>query len=81
MLQVPPLRLYLIGPSGAGKTTAGRELASKYGIFHIAYREYLHELIAPKLKKLFIGEENYDDDNVPGVWWYVCVWCVLVCFV
>ena len=65
--------MFLLGPSGAGKTTAGRELAAKYGIFHISFRQYLHELIAPKLKKLFIGEENYDDDSVPGVCACVCL--------
>lgn len=48
-------------------------MASRNGVFHIAYRQYLHEWIAPKLKKLFIGEENYDDDNVPGA--FMCVLC------
>ena len=53
-------------------------LARKNGVFHIAYRQYLHERIAPKLKKLFIGEENYDDDSVPGA--FMCVLCAgLLC--
>ena len=49
--QPPPLRLFLLGPKGAGKTTVGRDIAAKLGVFHVGFREYLQEQILPKMKK------------------------------
>ena len=64
--QVPPFRVYLLGPSGAGKSLAGRRLSEEKGLFHISFKQHLHELLLPKLKQPFFGEDNYRDDTVPG---------------
>ncbi|NWW54969.1 KAD9 kinase, partial [Pedionomus torquatus] len=50
-IQAPPLRVCLLGPHGAGKTTCARQIADKLGIFHIQFEEYLQELILPKTKE------------------------------
>ena len=61
------MRLFLLGPSGAGKTLAGHSLAQKHNLFHVSFKQYVQELIMPKLKRPFIGECFYDDDGVPGM--------------
>uniref|UniRef100_A0A8D0GJC1 Adenylate kinase 9 n=1 Tax=Sphenodon punctatus TaxID=8508 RepID=A0A8D0GJC1_SPHPU len=50
-LQAPPLRMFLLGVHGAGKTICGRWLADKLGIFHIQFEEHLQELIMQKTEK------------------------------
>ena len=60
------MRLFLLGPSAAGKTVAGRQVAKEHSIFHVSFKEYIHELLMPKLKHPFIGEKYYNDDGVPG---------------
>ncbi|KAE8602715.1 hypothetical protein XENTR_v10014094 [Xenopus tropicalis] len=50
-LKAPPLRVLLIGNSGAGKTVCARWLAEKLGIFHIQFREYLQEIMLSKLQR------------------------------
>ncbi|NWI93922.1 KAD9 kinase, partial [Pitta sordida] len=65
-IQAPPLRVYLLGTRGAGKTTCARQIADKLGIFHIQFEDYLQELILPKTKKKIwphFGEEQEEDDN------------------
>ncbi|NXH14850.1 KAD9 kinase, partial [Bucco capensis] len=65
-LKAPPLRVCLLGPHGAGKTTCARQIAEKLGIFHIQFEEYLQELILPKTKKKigpYFDEELEEDDN------------------
>ncbi|XP_074845222.1 adenylate kinase 9 [Carettochelys insculpta] len=63
-LQAPPLRVYLLGTHGAGKTICGRWLADKLGIFHIQFEEFLQEMIMPKTEKrvgLEFDEEPEED--------------------
>ncbi|KAM4771030.1 adenylate kinase 9 [Rhinophrynus dorsalis] len=50
-LKAPPLRVLLIGTSGAGKTACARWLADKLGIFHIQFQESLQEMMLSKLQK------------------------------
>lgn len=65
--QLPPLRIFLLGTKSAGKTTVGRYLATKFGVFHISFHEFLQEEILPKLRKpplVDIDEwDDYDQDN------------------
>ena len=46
--QPPALRIFLLGTRGSGKTTHGKWLAEKLGIFYIQFRERLQELILAK---------------------------------
>ncbi|NXG57116.1 KAD9 kinase, partial [Hemiprocne comata] len=65
-IQAPPLRVCLLGPHGAGKTTCARQIAEKLGIFHIQFEEYLQQLILPKTKRKVgphFDEEPEEDDN------------------
>ncbi|NXI45902.1 KAD9 kinase, partial [Galbula dea] len=70
-LKAPPLRVCLLGPHGAGKTTCARGIAAKLGIFHIQFEEYLQELILPKTKKKvgphFEDELEEDDYKMPNL--------------
>ncbi|XP_075124277.1 adenylate kinase 9 [Leptodactylus fuscus] len=61
-LQVPPLRVLLLGNSGSGKTVNSRWLADKLGIFHIQFKERLQEIMLSKLEKK-IGPQ-YEEDRV-----------------
>ncbi|KAK7500075.1 hypothetical protein BaRGS_00008622, partial [Batillaria attramentaria] len=68
-LKPPPLRLLILGPRGSGKTTHGRHLAEKLGLFHIAFKERLQELIIHKTKKK-IGpefEEDQEEEEEPDI--------------
>lgn len=56
--QPPPMRIFILGPRGSGKTTVGREMARKLGVFHIAFPEYLQEQIMPKMKKPPLVDED-----------------------
>ena len=58
----PPTRLIIVGPKGSGKTTHGRNLASKLGLFHIQFTERLQELIIAKTKKK-IGPEFEEEEE------------------
>ena len=66
--QPPALRLITLGATGSGKTTVGRELAKKFGVFHISFKDRLQELIIAKTKKRigpdYPEEEPEDDENV-----------------
>ncbi|XP_069743657.1 adenylate kinase 9 isoform X3 [Narcine bancroftii] len=59
-LKAPPVRLFVFGAKGSGKTTHSRWLANKLGIFHIQFTELLQEHIISKTKRK-IGPE-YDDE-------------------
>eukprot|EP00795_Rhopilema_esculentum_P017699 gene17699-9356_t len=50
-LKPPALRLLVLGAKGSGKTLVGRELAKKFGVFHISFKDRLQELIIAKTKK------------------------------
>ena len=52
----PCTRLIILGPRGSGKTTHGKYLADKLGLFHISFRHRLQEIIMPKLRRK-IGPE------------------------
>ncbi|XP_069090617.1 adenylate kinase 9 isoform X2 [Pleurodeles waltl] len=70
-LKPPPLRVFLLGTSGAGKTTSARWLADKLGIFHIQFQEHLQEIMLAKLEKKIgpeFEEEPLDDpNNIPAL--------------
>lgn len=61
IFQPPAVRFLLLGPKGAGKTTHGKSLARKLGLFHIQFRERLQELIIAKTKKK-VGKE-YEEEQ------------------
>ena len=61
-MQPPPVRLFIIGPKGCGKTLYGRYLAEKLGVFHIDFQERLQELIIAKTKK-HVGPDYEDEDE------------------
>jgi len=54
----------LLGPRGAGKTTHGRHLAKKLGLFHIQFRERLQELVIAKTKKKVVPEREEEPDEL-----------------
>ncbi|XP_030055056.1 adenylate kinase 9 [Microcaecilia unicolor] len=64
-LNAPPLRVFILGCLGAGKTTVGRWLAKKLGIFHIQFQLRLEEIMMFKFQKVFRPEN--EEDNVPEV--------------
>ena len=83
------MRCFVIGPKSSGKTTLGRHLARKFGIFHISFRELLQEEILPKMKKPpLIDSDEWDDgesdlQEVPGMFLFGRLpptECVLFCF-
>ncbi|XP_064454055.1 adenylate kinase 9 isoform X10 [Mirounga angustirostris] len=61
-LKAPPVRICLIGPHGSGKTICGRQLAEKWGIFHIQFEEFLQEKLMLKTEKK-IGTEFEEDSD------------------
>ncbi|XP_053568148.1 adenylate kinase 9 [Bombina bombina] len=69
-LHAPPLRVFLLGASGAGKTDSARWLADKLGIFHIQFQERLQEIILAKLQKKVgpkyedASEENQEEEAI-----------------
>ncbi|XP_053315810.1 adenylate kinase 9 [Spea bombifrons] len=66
-LQAPPLRVFLLGPSGSGKSVSARWLANKLGIFHIQFQERLQEMMLSKLEKKVgpkFEEEVAEDSSV-----------------
>ncbi|XP_015211824.2 adenylate kinase 9 isoform X1 [Lepisosteus oculatus] len=66
LLQAPPLRVFLLGARGSGKTTQGRWLASKLGIFHIQFREQLQEMIIKKTRKrILLADEVEPEEETP----------------
>ncbi|XP_056422277.1 adenylate kinase 9 isoform X3 [Hyla sarda] len=60
-LQAPPLRVFLIGTSGSGKTFSSRWLADKLEMFHIQFKERLQEIMLSKLEKK-IGPQFEEDE-------------------
>ncbi|XP_033125059.1 adenylate kinase 9-like isoform X4 [Anneissia japonica] len=60
----PPVRLFMLGPRGAGKSLHGRALAKKLGIFHISFKDRLQELIIAKTKKK-VGPEYEEEEEEP----------------
>ena len=67
-IQIPPLRLVFLGPTGAGKTTYIKELKS-FGAIHINYSDYLIEfankpLLSQSLKEEIMHEINNEIGNL-----------------
>ncbi|XP_005372594.1 PREDICTED: adenylate kinase 9 isoform X3 [Chinchilla lanigera] len=64
-LKAPPLRVCLLGPHGSGKTVCGRQLAEKFGIFHIQFEEVLQEKLLLKTGKRFGPEfeEDFEEEQ------------------
>ncbi|XP_021456393.2 adenylate kinase 9 isoform X1 [Oncorhynchus mykiss] len=61
LLQAPALRVFLLGTRGSDKTTHGKWLAEKLGVFHIQFRECLQELILGKTQ----ARVPYSDEVEP----------------
>ena len=61
-MQPPAIRLWVLGPHGAGKTMHGRELARKLGLYHIQFRERLQELVIAKTKKRVRPEREEEQE-------------------
>ncbi|XP_075253347.1 adenylate kinase 9-like [Convolutriloba macropyga] len=66
-LKAPPLRMFILGAKGAGKTTHASELSRKLGVFHISFMDRLQEMVIAKTKKrvLRTGEEDEDAEEEP----------------
>ncbi|XP_042310178.1 adenylate kinase 9 isoform X2 [Sceloporus undulatus] len=61
-LKAPPIRIFLLGSHGAGKTVCARWLADKLGIFHIQFEERLQELIMIKTGHR-VGTEDEEEEE------------------
>uniref|UniRef100_A0A3P9MZW7 Adenylate kinase 9 n=1 Tax=Poecilia reticulata TaxID=8081 RepID=A0A3P9MZW7_POERE len=48
LLKPPPLRIFMLGARGSGKTTNGEWLAKQLGLFHIQFKEQLQMKIMAK---------------------------------
>lgn len=60
-MQIPPLRVLLLGPRGSGKTRVGRQIAQDLGVFHVAMRDYLQEQLLAKMKRPpLLHEDEWD---------------------
>ena len=81
--QVPPLRVFLFGPRGSGKTVVGHKLASKMGMFHVAFRDYLQEQILPKMKKPpLVDEEDWEgEEKEKGQWHGLALYMIVIVLV
>lgn len=56
----------LLGARGSGKTDVGRLVASKLGVFHVAFRDYLQEQLLVKMKKPpLMHEDEWDPGEDP----------------
>ncbi|KAJ8355677.1 hypothetical protein SKAU_G00184710 [Synaphobranchus kaupii] len=66
-LQAPALRVFLLGTRGSGKTTQGRWLADKLGVFHIQFRERLQELIMSKTQGPIPPSDDVEPAEEPPV--------------
>ncbi|KAJ8397628.1 hypothetical protein AAFF_G00436270 [Aldrovandia affinis] len=67
LLQAPALRIFLLGTRGSGKTTHGRWLANKLGVFHIQFRERLQELIMGKTQRPIPHADDVEFAEEPAV--------------
>ena len=64
LYQTPPLRVLLLGARGSGKTEVGRLVASSYGVFHVALKDYLQEQIISKMKRPpLVHEDEWDSSD------------------
>ena len=76
--------MLILGARGSGKSFHGRRLAEKHGLFHIAFKERLQEIIIAKTKHR-IGpdidteaEEEEEDVYVFIIFiYYVLIYCVV----
>ncbi|CAI8010883.1 Adenylate kinase 9 [Geodia barretti] len=60
-LETPPLRIFLLGARGSGRTEVGRQVASSLGVFHLALRDYLQEQLLSKMKRPpLVHEDEWD---------------------
>lgn len=64
-----PLRVLVLGPAAAGKTTVGRELAGRFGMPHINVGDLLYDEVARKTElgleaKVFMDASK----TVPDKW-------------
>ncbi|KAG2468399.1 KAD9 kinase, partial [Polypterus senegalus] len=63
-LKAPAPRILLLGVHGSGKTSQGRWLADKLGIFHLQFREKMQEQLLPKMQKRIVpaDEEEFEEE-------------------
>lgn len=59
-LEPPPVRVFILGTRGAGKTTSGEWLAKQLDIFYIKFRELLQMLIITKTKEKIPRADEVD---------------------
>ncbi|XP_068199434.1 adenylate kinase 9 [Antennarius striatus] len=62
-LKPPPVRIFLLGTRGSGKTAHGEWLAQQLGIFFIQFREQLQTLIIAKTKKKVPYADEVESDE------------------
>ncbi|KAM7542180.1 hypothetical protein Aperf_G00000005329 [Anoplocephala perfoliata] len=63
-LNIPPLRIIILGPTGSGKTLHGRQIAKQFDLVHVSFHQMLQDVMMSKLKSR-IGPEYADDVEIP----------------
>jgi YHS domain-containing protein len=63
-VDLPPPRILVLGPRGSGKSVQSRQLADKFNLFHVKFRDYLQEMIIGKVKKRCEPEREEDKELI-----------------
>uniref|UniRef100_A0A0R3T4R8 Nucleoside-diphosphate kinase n=1 Tax=Rodentolepis nana TaxID=102285 RepID=A0A0R3T4R8_RODNA len=65
LMNIPPLRIAIIGPTGSGKTLHGRQMANQFDLVHVSFHQLLQDVMMMSKLKSRIGPEYADDVEIP----------------